>query len=374
MASLHTSDSPSDLSDSPETLNTALDEAIHGGELTELHAHLMGMGSADFWVARIMQTYLPRLQKCVPRLQKCEGDDDSSDGSTDLSESTDDSSEGTDDSSVGTSDLSYGASSSNAGTDDLSCAGWEIARREDRTAAVESISSVVKGLLQTLGCISRDDNKASTWKTAMSTLDSAPWWILRHFTTDVVYSESRLLTASGILSCVVTDQFKADERRAAVRAMLDAFNADAAAQRVTNDPEVAREAAELGLGPITDTDDDWGVSFARAELESRMFDECGSAKDYIKPYVVFNAKDMAFVPLIGITNANLVRLLHAEACSDCAAANARDTACDGGHGEGGRYEMKGPLHGLVRNWFEFLDVAGGAPSLPDILSTCAYCE
>jgi hypothetical protein len=28
--------------------------------LTELHTHLMGMGSADFWVSRIIECYLPR--------------------------------------------------------------------------------------------------------------------------------------------------------------------------------------------------------------------------------------------------------------------------------------------------------------------------
>ena len=37
-----------------------LDENIGKCSLSELHTHLMGMGSADFWVSRIIETYIPR--------------------------------------------------------------------------------------------------------------------------------------------------------------------------------------------------------------------------------------------------------------------------------------------------------------------------
>ena len=41
----------------------ALDRAIENKELVELHTHLLGMGSANFWVHRIMLTYLPRISR-----------------------------------------------------------------------------------------------------------------------------------------------------------------------------------------------------------------------------------------------------------------------------------------------------------------------
>ena len=41
----------------------ALDRAIKNKELVELHTHLLGMGSANFWVHRIMITYLPRISR-----------------------------------------------------------------------------------------------------------------------------------------------------------------------------------------------------------------------------------------------------------------------------------------------------------------------
>ena len=44
----------------------SLDKAIASRKLCELHTHLMGMGSADFWVSRIMKSYLPRV-KGVPQ-------------------------------------------------------------------------------------------------------------------------------------------------------------------------------------------------------------------------------------------------------------------------------------------------------------------
>lgn len=43
-----------------ETAFQRLDDGIRDFGLTELHTHLMGMGSADFWVSRIMEVYIPR--------------------------------------------------------------------------------------------------------------------------------------------------------------------------------------------------------------------------------------------------------------------------------------------------------------------------
>jgi hypothetical protein len=42
-----------------------LDDHIHCKGLTELHTHLMGMGSADFWVSKIIETYLPRAESSI---------------------------------------------------------------------------------------------------------------------------------------------------------------------------------------------------------------------------------------------------------------------------------------------------------------------
>ena len=39
-----------------------LDDNILRKGLTELHTHLMGMGSADFWVSKIMESYLHRIE------------------------------------------------------------------------------------------------------------------------------------------------------------------------------------------------------------------------------------------------------------------------------------------------------------------------
>mmetsp|Transcript_16969 Transcript_16969/g.22224 ORF Transcript_16969/g.22224 Transcript_16969/m.22224 type:complete len:120 (-) Transcript_16969:2056-2415(-) len=38
-----------------------LDEKVVSHELVDLHTHLLGMGSADWWVTRIMKVYLPRV-------------------------------------------------------------------------------------------------------------------------------------------------------------------------------------------------------------------------------------------------------------------------------------------------------------------------
>jgi hypothetical protein len=38
-----------------------LDKLIRTKQLVELHTHLLGMGSSDFWVSRIIRTYLPRV-------------------------------------------------------------------------------------------------------------------------------------------------------------------------------------------------------------------------------------------------------------------------------------------------------------------------
>jgi hypothetical protein len=46
----------------PPTLVALLDEHVSRRSLVELHSHLLGMGSADFWVSRIMATYLPRVR------------------------------------------------------------------------------------------------------------------------------------------------------------------------------------------------------------------------------------------------------------------------------------------------------------------------
>lgn len=45
---------------SKEKLHIILDEYCHTRGLVELHSHLMGMGSADFWVSRIIEQYIPR--------------------------------------------------------------------------------------------------------------------------------------------------------------------------------------------------------------------------------------------------------------------------------------------------------------------------
>jgi hypothetical protein len=55
------STSPADASLPREELVARLDEYLSRGALVELHSHLLGMGSADFWVSRIMMTYLPRV-------------------------------------------------------------------------------------------------------------------------------------------------------------------------------------------------------------------------------------------------------------------------------------------------------------------------
>ena len=47
----------------PEELFDLLDTWMFCKGITELHTHLMGMGSADFWVSRIMECYLPRVAK-----------------------------------------------------------------------------------------------------------------------------------------------------------------------------------------------------------------------------------------------------------------------------------------------------------------------
>ena len=309
-------------------LLTALDEAIQGGELAELHSHLMGMGSADFWVARVMQTYLPRLQQ--------------------------------------------NADAPPVSGSSLRAAGSGTTQHPDRDSAVANIATAVTSLLVSLGSVGSDMVAVRACEAAVkSTLQGVPWWVVRHFTTDVVYSESRLLTACGIWPCAPTDEFA--ERAAAVSTMLDAYK-DTAELGGAAHAALVREAAALGAGREAD---DWGASFARAELESRMFDEQGSAKECIKPYVVFNVKTMSFVPVVGLANADLVRLLHEEARGSGAASGP--DASDGYEGDErgarsaqrGHYDTKGPLHGLVRNWFEFLDATGRTPSLPDILSTCA---
>jgi hypothetical protein len=41
------------------SLHSEFDKLATRGELVELHTHLMGMGSADFWVNRIMKVFLP---------------------------------------------------------------------------------------------------------------------------------------------------------------------------------------------------------------------------------------------------------------------------------------------------------------------------
>jgi len=43
-----------------EQLHSYLDEYCNSHGLVELHSHLMGMGSADFWVSRIIEQYIPR--------------------------------------------------------------------------------------------------------------------------------------------------------------------------------------------------------------------------------------------------------------------------------------------------------------------------
>jgi hypothetical protein len=50
-------------------LYRALDDHINRKDLTELHTHLMGMGSADFWVSKIMETFLPRKES-MPKSKK----------------------------------------------------------------------------------------------------------------------------------------------------------------------------------------------------------------------------------------------------------------------------------------------------------------
>ncbi|KAJ3182306.1 hypothetical protein HDU87_008468 [Geranomyces variabilis] len=56
-----------ELNDLKVKLFRKLDEAITGKQLVDLHTHLLGMGSADFWLYRIMGTYLPRVCELPPR-------------------------------------------------------------------------------------------------------------------------------------------------------------------------------------------------------------------------------------------------------------------------------------------------------------------
>lgn len=49
-----------------------LDDNILMKGLTELHTHLMGMGSADFWVSKIMESYLHRIELDKPFERKVE--------------------------------------------------------------------------------------------------------------------------------------------------------------------------------------------------------------------------------------------------------------------------------------------------------------
>lgn len=46
-----------------QDLFDVLDSWMFNKGLTELHTHLMGMGSADFWVSRIIESYLPRVAR-----------------------------------------------------------------------------------------------------------------------------------------------------------------------------------------------------------------------------------------------------------------------------------------------------------------------
>lgn len=51
--------------DTKEALFDELDHWILKKGLTELHTHLLGMGSADFWVTRIIESYLPRAANAL---------------------------------------------------------------------------------------------------------------------------------------------------------------------------------------------------------------------------------------------------------------------------------------------------------------------
>ena len=50
-----------DVKEDKEDVVHTLDNFAAVGGLTELHSHIMGMGSADFWVPRVMTVYLPRV-------------------------------------------------------------------------------------------------------------------------------------------------------------------------------------------------------------------------------------------------------------------------------------------------------------------------
>ena len=60
MSSSSSGSTPPNPKSTKEDLHKELDKFIYDESLTDLHTHLMGMGSADFWVTKIMETYLPR--------------------------------------------------------------------------------------------------------------------------------------------------------------------------------------------------------------------------------------------------------------------------------------------------------------------------
>lgn len=240
-----------------DMLVASLNRAIDGARLVELHAHLMGMGSSDFWVSRIIGSYLP-----------------------------------------------------SATSDDGGDAVARISGAASEAEAEGAIMARLEPLLRHLGLPRRPvAERLAAFRPAAGV---PRLHALRAFTLDVVYSEERLMTACGIVT-------------------VSAAGPDAA----------------------------WSACWWRSRLEARLFDGGGSAAECIRPRLIYNAKKGRFDFVVGLSNSTLARLLSDEASSN------RDTA------GGGAFMASGPLRGVVRNWFEFLDPSGTSPSLPDIMDTCA---
>jgi hypothetical protein len=55
------------MEDSQQSLYNLLDENIRKKGLTDLHTHLMGMGSANFWVKKIIEKYIPLKEEAAEK-------------------------------------------------------------------------------------------------------------------------------------------------------------------------------------------------------------------------------------------------------------------------------------------------------------------
>jgi len=335
-----------------------LDEAISGRALVELHSHLLGMGSADFWVRRIMMTYLPRVTQYPPKPPAADGAPKAPETVASIVAAAAEAA-----SAAAESGIAAGRSAEEVAADVKAAvtgppvpdpgAWWaKLPARDKRIHFDEALQSLLDTHFEAGRSSGRhqcDAGLAYTHLLHAAGVIEEPTKSKRFSGRPQLAIEIPAALASDVAARVLRASSSpppALTPYAQLRALLAECKDEVARWELLlalfTDDVVYSEGALCDACGITEAAPD----LRRYQLECTLNNAAAelSFSELLQPYVIYNARENQLQFVRGIRNSDLAERLGAAAPS----------------------ASTGHLHAVVRNWFEFCASDGSAPQPSDI--------